>query len=175
MAGSGLPGNDGFTRQLQNHLTKLGYKVAVTNFAVSGRTTADGLNIVGQVVNARPDCVLLGLGSNDALRFLDPGAAKKNLGGIIKRLQHERIPILLLGAKAPLNWGLGYKRKFDAIFPALANEYDLPIYSFILDGVALVPSLNQPDGVHPNAAGVAVIVERFSPYVTSFLDSLVAK
>ncbi len=172
MAGYGLSSTDGFTKQLEDHLNGLGYSVEIINQAISGNTTADGLNRIGQVVHDRPDGVLLGLGSNDALRHLAPDAAHQNLNAIIERLRHENIPVMLIGAQAPLNWGLRYKSNFDSVFKNLADDHDLIFYPFILTGVALVPSLNQTDGLHPNAAGVQVMVRNMEPYLTSFLDSL---
>ncbi len=99
-----------------------------------------------------------------------PADARKNLDAILTRLDQRKVKILLLGMKAPANWGADYTSAFDAIYPALAEQHHVLLYPFFLDGVALHPDLNQPDGLHPNARGVEVIVERVGPYVLRLLN-----
>ncbi len=84
---------------------------------------------------------------------------------MIQKVEARGAKVLLLGMVAPPNWGEEYKRAFDRIFPELARAHDVPLYSFFLEGVAMKPELNQPDGLHPNAAGVAVLVDRIGPVV----------
>jgi acyl-CoA thioesterase-1 len=105
------------------------------------------------------------LGSNDALRGIDPAVTEKNIAAVLARLQAARIPVLLLGMKAPRNLGPEYVARFDAIYPLLAARYHDLLYPFALEGVALDPKLNQADGMHPNAAGVQVIGARLAPYL----------
>ena len=118
---------------------------------------------------AHPDIVLLELGANDALRGIDPKLAQANLDDMLKRLTAAHVKVLLLGMMAPGNWGTDYRQAFDAIYPTLAAKYSVPLYPFFLDGVALDEKLNQADGLHPNKAGVAVIVTRIAPFVERVL------
>lgn len=170
-AGYGLPPQDGIAGQLERRLRADGHDVRIVNGAVSGDTTADGLARLDWSLADKPDLVLLELGGNDALRGLDPDRAAANLDQMLARLRDARIPVILIGMKAPRNLGSAYDAKFDAIYPALAAKYGVPLYPFILDGVALDPALNQPDGIHPNAAGVALIVGKLAPFVERALPA----
>lgn len=104
------------------------------------------------------------------LRGLDPVAAKQNLSDILAALKKKEIPALLVGMKSPTNLGPLYQGKFDKIYPALAKEYDVPLYPFFLDGVAMKADLNQDDGIHPNTKGVSVIVKNILPEVKEALE-----
>jgi acyl-CoA thioesterase-1 len=171
-AGFGLPADQGFTVKLQAALRAKGFDVTVLNAGVSGDTSAGGLARLDWALADKPDAALLELGANDMLRGLDPGAAKENLSKILTRLQSDHIKTLLCGMMSVDNWGPDYTKNFDAIYPALAQQYHLALYPFFLDGVALNPSLIQADGLHPNAAGVDVIVARILPAVTTLLTGL---
>lgn len=171
-AGYGLPEPQGFTSQLQKALTAKGYAVTVVNAGVSGDTTAGGLARLDWALADKPDAALIELGANDMLRGLDPGAAKANLDAILKKLAERRIPTLLAGMLATPSLGRPYTERFNGLYPDLAKTYGLPFYPFFLDGVATDRALIQPDGLHPNAKGVAVIVERILPDITRLLDSL---
>ncbi|HVA12737.1 MAG TPA: arylesterase [Stellaceae bacterium] len=164
-AGFGLAPDQAFPVRLAARLKADGYDVAVDNGGVSGDTTADGRARLDWTLGDRPDIVLVELGANDMLRGLDPRQAQTNLDAILARLAAAKLKILLLGMKAASNWGADYRQAFDAIYPILAKKYDVPLYPFFLDGVALDPKLNQGDGLHPNPAGVAVIVARIAPLV----------
>ena len=172
LAGYGLAASDGFTTQMQRHLNEQGLAVEVINLSVSGNTTADGLTRIDQILAIQPDGVLLALGSNDALRHINPKSSAINIDTMLSTFKDAGIPVLLVGAQAPLNWGLQYKKNFDAIYATIARRHNVPLYPFILDGVALVPDLNQADGVHPNSAGVQMMVRRMGPTVVEFLGSL---
>jgi len=171
-AGYGLPEAQGFTSQLQRALTAKGYAVTVINAGVSGDTTAGGLARLDWALADQPNAALVGLGGNDMLRGLDPGAAKTNLDAILTRLGERKIPVLLLGMLASPSLGRTYTEPFNALYPDLAARHNLPLYPFFLDGVATDRALIQADGLHPNAQGVAVIVERMLPAVARLLDSL---
>lgn len=171
-AGYGLPEQQGFTRQLEKALAAKGYSVTVINAGVSGDTTAGGRARLDWALADKPDAAIVELGANDMLRGLDPDQAKANLDAILKALAQRKIPTLLAGMLASPSLGKPYTDRFNAIYPDLAKAYDLPLYPFFLDGVALDRSLIQPDGLHPNAQGVAVIVERILPSVTALLDGL---
>ena len=174
MAGYELESDEGFVPQLEAHLQSQGFDVTILDQAVSGNTTADGLLRVNQVIAQEPDGVILALGANDMLRFIPPPVVKENLIKIITQLQENNIPILLCGLQSQLNWGPQYKKAFDEIYPNLAKEFNIPLYPFFLDGVALDPKLNIEDGLHPNPAGIAVIVKNISPKVNSFITEITA-
>ena len=171
LAGFGLASSNAFPAQLQRALRDAGYNVEVINAGVSGDTTAGGAARIDWALGEDPDLALVELGANDALRGIDPETARDNLDYILQRLREERVPTLLAGMYAPANWGPDYVQAFNAIYPDLAAEHGVPLYPFFLDGVATEPSLNQGDGIHPNAAGVAVIVERIFPYVVNLIET----
>jgi acyl-CoA thioesterase-1 len=168
-SGLGLAPDQSFPAQLAARLKADGYDVIVDNGGVSGDTTADGLARFDWTMGAHPDIVLLELGSNDMLRGLDPKRAEANLDRMLGKLKAAKARVLLLGMRASSNWGADYQKGFDAIYPALSKKYDVPLYPFFLDGVALDPKLNQDDMLHPNPAGVAVIVDRVAPAVERLL------
>lgn len=164
-AGLGLPKEEAFPAQLEKKLRAEGYNIRVINAGVSGETTAGGLRRLDWSLEENPDFVILALGANDMLRGLDPNEAKKNLDAMLKILQERKIPVLLAGMKSFMNLGPLYGGKFNGIYEDLADKYDTFYYPFFLEDVALEPELNQDDGIHPNAAGVDVIVENIYPYV----------
>jgi acyl-CoA thioesterase-1 len=170
-AGYGLPPEQALPVQLELALKKAGLDVRVLNAGVSGDTTAGGLARLDWSLAEKPDIVLVGLGANDALRGLDPERAYANLDAILTRLQARGIRTMLLGMLAPPNLGGDYGRRFGAIYERLAAKHKVPLYPFLLDGVAAQTQLNQPDGIHPNAAGVAVIVERLAPVVRRLIEN----
>jgi len=171
-AGFGLAPADSFPSQLQRALEARGLPARVLNAGVSGDTTSGGLARLDWSLSDRPDMVIVALGANDALRGIDPAITRANLAAILEKLRSKKLPVLLAGAYAPPNLGREYEASFNGIFPDLAKEYDVPLYPFFLEGVVTVPSLNQGDGVHPNAEGVAVIVERITPYVVRLIESV---
>jgi acyl-CoA thioesterase I len=164
-AGFGLPPEQAFPVQLQSRLKARGIDAAIANGGVSGDTTAGGLARLDWSLAEHPDIVLVELGANDALRGIDPAVTRANLDRILTRLEASGAKVLLLGMQAPPNWGHDYQRDFDAIYPALAERHKLALYPFFLDGVAMDPALNQPDGLHPNAQGVGIIVDRLAPWI----------
>ena len=168
-AGLGLAADDAFPTQLETKLKAEGVDVRVVDAARSGDTTADGLARLDWALAGKPNLVLLELGANDMLRGLSPAKAAANLDAMLGKLKAAKVKVLLIGMAAANNWGADYKKAFDGIFPALAKKYDVPLYPFFLDGVALDPKLNQADGLHPNPAGVAVIVDHIAPAVERLL------
>lgn len=171
VAGYGLLDEDGFTSVLETELQAAGYDVDVINGGVSGDTTAGGVARLDWALADNPDAVLVELGANDMLRGLDPAAARENLAAILDRLRQDGIPALLAGMLAGPNWGVEYQAAFDGMYPELAAEYEVPLYPFFLEGVAADSELNQPDGIHPNRAGVDVIVGNMLPYVIELIDT----
>jgi len=168
-AGYGLRPKDAFPAQLQRQLKAAGHNVVVSNGAVSGDTTADGLKRLDWAVPDGTDAVILELGGNDALRGFDPKLTRANLEKIIAALKKRNIPILLAGMKSPANWGDHYSDDFDAIFPDLAHEHALVFYPFFLEGVVFDPKLNLDDGMHPSGKGIAEIVKRIMPSVEQLI------
>ena len=170
VAGYGLDAGLGFPEQLQSALTASGRDIRVLNAGVSGDTTAGGLARLDWALADRPDAVIIVLGGNDLLRGLNPEQTRANLQAMLSRLRTDGIAVLLCGMLAPVNLGPDYRQQFDSLYPDLATEFGIDLYPFFLDGVALDPDLNLPDGLHPNPQGVAIITTRILPYVVRLLD-----
>lgn len=168
--GYGLPPDESLPAQLQAALQGAGEDVSVINGGNSGDTTASGLSRLEWTLGGGADAVLLSLGANDGLRGLDPAETEKNLRAMLDILRQKNLPVLLAGMYAPRNLGQDYAAAFDAIYPKLAQDYGTRFYPFLLQGVALDPALNQADGIHPNAAGVAVIVAGLLPETKALVD-----
>ncbi len=171
-AGYQLAGKDSFPTVLEAALKAKGHDVVIENAGVSGDTTTGGLERLDWSVPDGTDGVILELGANDALRGLDPSIPEKALDQILAKLKARNIPVLLAGMYAPRNNGEAYAKAFDAIYPRLAEKHGVMLYPFFLDGIAGDAKLNLADGIHPNPAGVRVIVERMLPKVEAFLKSL---
>ena len=168
-AGWGLAADEAFPARLETRLRREGYTYRVVNAGVSGDTTAGGLRRVDWVLRARPEIVIVALGANDGLRAQSPQAMRANLEAIIARLQQADARILLAGMRLPPNYGAEYTTQFEAVFPAVARSAKVALMPFLLDGVAADPRLNQPDGIHPTAAGHQVIADRLWPYLLPLL------
>lgn len=164
-AGYGLAKGEDFPAQLAGALAKKRFNVQVINGGISGDTSAGGLARLEWALADEPDMVMVELGANDALRGIDPSVTRKNLAAIIEKIQKRGMSVLLAGMKAPRNMGATYVEQFDRIYPELAKEYQVPLYSFFLEGVATKPELNQADGLHPTRQGVEQIVSRILPTV----------
>ena len=171
-AGYGLPEADAFTTRLQQALKDKGYDVQVINAGVSGDTTAGGRARLDWALGDQPDVAVVELGANDGLRGLDPASTRENLDAILTVMKERGVPTLLAGMYAPRNLGREYGDRFNAIYPELAAKHDVPLYPFFLEGVALDPKLNQEDGMHPNAKGVAIVVDGILPHLTALIDGL---
>jgi len=171
-AGYGLGDSDSFPAKLQAALRAKGIEAQVINGGVSGDTSAGGLARLDWALSDDPDIVIVELGANDGLRGLDPARTQENLDAILKRLTGEKRPVLLTGMQAPPNLGAEYGDAFNGLYPALAAKYGVRLYPFFLNGVAADPQLNQADGIHPNGAGVDIIVERLLPEVIAVIDQL---
>ncbi len=168
-AGYGLAPEDSLPAQLQRMLRADGLPVTVLDGGVSGDTAAGGLARLDWMLADRPSHAIVALGGNDALRGLDPAGTETALAAILERLAAEGIPALLAGMKAPRNLGSAYAEAFDSLYPRLAARRGVMLYPFLLEGAAADPLLNQPDGIHPNARGVAEIAARLMAYVKRLL------
>lgn len=169
--GYGLGPGETFPEQLEAALRADGFDVTVLNAGNSGDTTAGGLARLDWALADDPDAMILELGANDGLRGLDPEATYANLDAMLAKLKDAGLPVLLTGMLAPPNLGREYGEAFNTVYPRLAEKHDVPLYPFFLDGVAAERALNQGDGIHPNAAGVAEIVARIKPHVVRLLES----
>ena len=170
-AGYGLAPEQAFPARLQAALGQQGIEVRVINAGVSGDTTAGGLARLDWALADKPDLVILALGANDALRGIAPATVRDNLDKMIRKIEANGAKVLLIGMLAPPNWGAEYESAFDRIFPDLAKAHNVQLYPFFLPGVAMKPELNQPDGLHPNERGVAVLVDRLAPVVARLVGS----
>ncbi|WP_323803232.1 arylesterase [Sulfitobacter litoralis] len=179
--GYGLPAEDGFVPQLQNWLDQNGADVTVINAGVSGDTTAGGLSRVAWTMTPEVDGMIVTLGGNDLLRGIDPSVSRANLDGILKAAQDAEVEVLLVGMTAPGNFGPEYKTTFDSIYPDLAAQYDATLMGSFFDGLsengkqpdlAQARGFFQADGVHPNAQGVARIVDALGPKVLTLIDQI---
>jgi acyl-CoA thioesterase-1 len=171
-AGYGLPAEAAFPAVLDKALKSRGHDVEIVNAGVSGDTASSGLDRLDWSVPDGTDGVILELGANDMLRGLDPAVPRRAIEAIVDRLKARGIPVMLAGMYASPNLGADYSRAFDGLYPDIAKKYDLVLYPFFLDGVAGETNLNLPDGLHPTARGVEVIVSRILPSVESFLARL---
>lgn len=168
-AGYGLPADQGFQPMLAAALQAQGIGVRLIDAAVSGDTTAGGLARLDWALADGADAAIIELGANDALRGIDPAVVQANLSGILDKLAARHIPVLLCGMYAPPNMGPDYAARFRAVFTTLGSRPGVILEPFFLEGVAEQPDLNQPDGLHPNAAGVRKIVALIIPYVRKLL------
>lgn len=176
--GYGLPVEDGFVPQLEAWLRERGHDVTVVNAGVSGDTTAGGLSRVGWTLTPEIDAMIVALGGNDLLRGIFPDASRGNLAGILRAAQAAEVETLLIGLQAPGNYGPEYQQAFDAMYPELAAEFGaIHVDSFLgpledaaaADPAAALARYMQPDGIHPNAEGVALIVEGLGPFVEDLI------
>ncbi|MDG4649590.1 arylesterase [Roseibacterium sp. SDUM158017] len=177
--GFGLVDGAGFVPQLEAWLQARGHDVEVQNHGVSGDTTAGGLARVAWALGPEADAMIVALGGNDLLRGLPPGTSRANLDGILAEAEARGLPVLLVGLNAPGNYGPDYKAEFDAIYPELAAQYGaIHVESFLgaleraadADRAGAIARYMQPDGLHPNAEGVALIVEALGPEVEALLE-----
>ena len=169
MAGYRLDPGQSFPERLEQALRERGHDVVIANAGVSGDTTSGGLERLDWSVPDETDIVILELGANDMLRAVPPEVTERNLAEMIERLQARDIEIILMGMLAAPNLGSAYRETFDAIFPRLAESYGVVLYPFFLDGVATRSELMLDDGMHPNAEGVGIMVERVLPLIEETL------
>ncbi|MCX7567828.1 arylesterase [Sulfitobacter sp. F26169L] len=176
--GYGLTQENGFVPQLEAWLRDHDADVRLINAGVSGDTTAGGLARVGWTLEPQVDAMIVALGGNDLLRGLDPAQARSNIEGILQAAQKAEVEVLLIGMQAPGNFGADYKSRFDAIYPELAQAYGTEYFESFFAGLsdgqaptnpAALRQWFQPDGIHPNAEGVARIVQAIGPAVLALI------
>jgi acyl-CoA thioesterase-1 len=174
-AGLGLELTDAFPAKLEAALKPRYPDITIVNAGVSGDTATDGLARLDWALTDDVDGLIVGLGANDALRGLDVAQTETALEGILAAAKARNLPTLVLGMKAPPNMGPEYVARFDGLFPRLAEKHGVLLYPFFLDGVAANAGLNQSDGIHPNAAGVDVIVTKVMAKVEELIGKVSAK
>lgn len=175
--GYGLVQEEGFVAQLEAWLRARGHDVRLTNAGVSGDTTAGGLARAAWTLTEEVDAVIVTLGGNDLLRAIPPEASRANLGGILDVAAAAGVEVLLVGLSAPGNYGPEFQQAFNAMYPELAAEYGTLYAENFFAGFGGTPDsdpggvldLMQPDGIHPNANGVAAIVEALGPQVEALV------
>ena len=167
-AAYGIEQGAGWVSLLQ---ARLDGKARVVNASISGETTSGAAarlpDLLGQ---HRPEIVVLELGGNDGLRGLPPGQMRANLADMIEASQAADAEVLLLGIDIPPNYGRAYRDAFTGVFTRLADEHDLPLVPFLLEGVALEDELMQDDGIHPTAAAQPKILENVWPALVPLLE-----
>lgn len=169
MAGYQLAPSESYTAQLEAALKAKGQSVKIANAGVSGDTTSGGLSRIDWSVPDGTNGVILELGANDALRGISPEQSEKNLDQMLSRLKDRKIPVLLIGMMAPPNMGGDYAERFNPIYKRLSEKYGAPLYPFFLDGVVTVEGTQLADGMHPNAKGVGIMVDKSLPVIERFL------
>jgi len=174
--GYGLPQEQGFVPVLESWLDARGNDVRLVNAGVSGDTTAGGLSRVGWTLTEDIDAMIVALGGNDVLRGIAPEVARANLEGILQAAGEAGVEVLLVGIGAPGNYGPDYRAAFEAMYPALADTHGALLASNFLgpleaarDAGAPLSELMQPDGIHPSAQGVEIIVEGLGPAVEALI------
>lgn len=144
----------------------------VVNASISGETSSGGANRLPELLGQHePDIVLLELGGNDGLRGLPPGQFEANMAAMIEASQAAGAEVLLLGIDIPPNYGRAYRDAFTAVYERLAEEYEVPLVPFLLDGVALEEQLMQDDGIHPTAEAQPVILDNVWPQLAPLLEA----
>lgn len=158
-AGYGLREEYSYPALLNRRLQAGGYAWRVVNAGVSGDTSAGGLARLNWVLRQPADILLVALGANDGMRGLTPAAMQNNLSRIIERALGKGLRVLLVGVRMPSNYGETYRREFEQVFQDLAKSYRVAFVPYLLAGVAMKSQLNQADGIHPNADGMARVTD----------------
>ena len=165
MAGYGLSQSENLASELNRNFETSGSSIIIISASISGNTSKNGLSRLDWSLEDSPSIVVLSLGANDMLRGLNPELTMQNLDSIINKFKKNRSIVILAGMLASESMGPKYQSKFDAIYPELANKYDLIFMPFLLDGVALDKKYLQADYKHPNAQGIKIIASNLYPYI----------
>ena len=168
-AGLGVARDEAYPALLEARLRRAGFAYRVVNAGVSGDTAAGGLRRLDWVLRSRPEVVIVALGANDGLRGQPVAALRDNLTAIVTRLRESGTRVLLVGMRLPPNYGEAYASDFAEAFRAAARGASIAFLPFLLAGVAGDPSLNQADGIHPNAAGHRIVAEHIWPSLQPLL------
>ena len=159
-AGLGLDIGQSFPALIQTRIDAGAYPYEIVNAGVSGDTSAGGLRRLEWALGeGTPVVLVVALGGNDGLRGLPTEQLESNLAQIIEQGQKRGLRVILAGMEAPPNFGADYTARFRAVYPRLAERYQVRLIPFLLEGVAGQAALNQADGIHPNARGAARVAE----------------
>ena len=160
-AGAGLEPEQAFPALVEKKADSAGLPIRAVNAGLSGETSAGAVRRIDWVLRTPADVIVVEVGANDALRGLSPVAAKANLKTLVAAVKKKqpRAKIVLVQMEAPPNFGNAYTRSFRSIYGDVAREENLILFPFLLDGVAGVSRLNQPDGIHPNVAGERIVAD----------------
>lgn len=169
-AGYGLAVEQGWVALLERRLAEEGYNYRVVNASISGDTSRGALARLGDLLaRFRPTVTIVELGGNDGLRGISPAELRANLAAIIARLKNSGSRILLVPVQLPPNYGNAYLEKFAAVYPGLAEEYDVRLSPFMLEDIALNPELMQEDGIHPRAEAQPMVLDNLWPALKALL------
>jgi acyl-CoA thioesterase-1 len=169
--GLGLEEGEAFPSLLDARFKAEGRAIRVINGGVSGSTSASGLSRLQWYIRSQPDLMVLALGANDGLRGLSVDELRSNLAKTIEFAQENGVSVALAGMLTPPNMGPDYSAAFARVFPELAEQYQLPLLPFLLEGVAAVPELNQADGIHPNVDGTRIVAETLYSFLLPLLPA----
>lgn len=169
--GTGVTPEQAYPKLVEQQLRREGYRIKVINAGIGGSTTASAPARLRWHLRAkpRPQILLLALGPNDGMRGVPVSQSQASLAQTIELARSQKLQVVLAGMQIPPNYGPSYTRSFAAMYPALAKKYQLPLVPFLLLGVAAQPSLNLADGIHPNAAGHALLARNVLPYLRPLL------
>lgn len=168
--GLGVNDTDAYPAQLENKLAAAGYAYRVINAGISSETSSGTLSRINWILTLKPEIVILETGANDGLRGIDPALTEKNIDAIVRRLKENRVTVVLAGMQMVSNLGERFTTAFAKIYPSVAQQHQLTLIPFFLEGVAGVPSKNLPDGIHPTSEGYRIIVENLYPYVIEAIE-----
>lgn len=171
-AGLHLPSNEAWPAVLANLLAEEGLGIDLVNAGVSGDTTAGGLARMDWLLRQNPDLMIVELGGNDGLRGVSLKSIEANVRAILKKLDDKDVDALLLGMKLPTNYGQEYTAGFEQLFVRIAEDTGVPFVAFFLEGVAMDPDLNLPDGLHPNTAGHRALAQNLLPVLRPLVRGL---
>ena len=175
-AGYGLRPGESWTVLLQQRLEQGGYPHKVVNASISGDTTRGGLTRLPRALTIhQPAVVVIELGGNDGLRAIPPEEIRRNLDGMVELSQQHGAAVVITGIQVPPNYGPIYAQKFQGAFRSVAEERDVPLTPFVLDGIALEPGMMQEDGIHPTAAAQPRILDNLWPWIEPLVAKAVAE
>ena len=164
------PNQDSYPAQLEKKLLSDGYNVSIENFGISGETTTGGLARTKWIAEENPDMVLLLLGANDMFRGIDPQIVEKNISEIVDIFQENNVEVVLMPMMSQSGFGKEYQDNFDGLYERIATKKNIPLTSFPLDTIALVPEYNLKDGIHPTAQGYEIMVDNIYDAVTTEIE-----
>lgn len=170
-SGHGIGDQQGWVNLLREKLDDNGHPHSVVNASVSGDTTRDALSRLETTIERhRPDIAIVELGGNDGLRAFSIDTIEGNLSRILGTLQENGVKIVLAGMRIPANYGPVYTEAFEALYPALADQYDAALVPFFMNDVATDPALMQDDEIHPNAAAQPLLLDNVWPVLEPLLN-----